>query len=179
MHNDWRLFSTEVSEALLPTERIDVFFNKSDFLLVRCNLDRNTDAIFNFAHLFFASNLLWRSSSRSIDLSGTIHTAAIAHATQAIIRAPISPRVVGYAIFNFVITYNRLVTIITKGSRMMKYLHQNIIVPFRTDRKSSVPSSGILFFSFDFAHVIRGTVAAINILRFRVEDTVHTNSALV
>ena len=65
------------------------------------------------------------------------------------------------------------------SSRMMNYLYQNIIIPFRTDRKSSVPSSGILFFSFDFAHVIRGTVPAINILRFRVEDTVHTTSALV
>ena len=65
------------------------------------------------------------------------------------------------------------------SSRMMNYLYQNIIIPFRTDRKSSVPSSGILFFSFDFAHVIRGTVPAINILRFRVEDTVHTTRALV
>ena len=40
------------------------------------------------------------------------------------------------------------------SSRMMNYLYQNIIIPFRTDRKSSVPSSGISFFSFDFAHVI-------------------------
>ena len=66
------------------------------------------------------------------------------------------------------------------SSRMMNYLYQNIIIPFRTDRKSSVSFFGnFILFSFDFAHAIRGSVPAINRLRFRVEDTVHTTSALV
>jgi len=60
---------------------------------------------------------------------------------------------------------------------MMNYLYQNI-VSFWTYRKAIVPSSGTLFCFVYFAEVIRDTIPAINILRFRVEDTVDTSSAL-